>query len=327
MKLKPSQLEGLHCALLSAFYSEATLKRMALFKLGENLDAIVGGVSLSDKIFDLIVWAEANGRTEDLIVGARQSNRGNPNLMAFAAEVTLSSAVLPTAGGKLESIVVEGVKFQDVSEWRNRMDGIVERVCVVEDQNGQGFGTGFLVARNIIMTNQHVTEILIRNGGVPQVRFGYIKNLGGPGADNGRVVKFAAQNWELISDPPSGLDFSLLQLAENAGEDNLGARQRGWLKPDIQHDFKKDEPMMILQHPQIQPMKFAAGYLRDYNQQTRRIAYTMNTKGGSSGSPCFDLNWDLIAIHHEGDDFTNHGVPMKFIVEFLNTKGRLNLLG
>ena len=70
----------------------------------------------------------------------------------------------------------------------------------------------------------------------------------------------------------------------------------------------------------------AAGYLRDVNTQNYRIAYTVNTKGGSSGSPCFDLDWDLIAIHHEGNGFTNHGIPMRFILRFLETNGKLNLL-
>jgi hypothetical protein len=226
----------------------------------------------------------------------------------------------------LEAIVVEGVKFQEVKDWRNRMDQVVDQVCMVEEQNGNGIATGFLVAQNVIMTNQHVTKILKEKGGVPQVRFGYIKNLGQPGADNGRVVKMVKQDWELISDPPEGLDISLLKLAENAGDDDLHGRPRSWLKPDAQHDFKKDEPILSLQHPQVQPMKFAAGFVTDLNRQTHRIAYTMNTKGGSSGSPCFDLDWDLIAIHHEGDGFSNHGIPMVSIVELLKTNGKFNLL-
>src|SRR5882724_3439077 len=107
MNLKPEQLEGLHRALLRAFPSESGLQQMVLFKLGENLNAIAGGVGLLEKILNLIVWAEANGRTEDLIVGARKVNPGNPDLKAFATEVALSSAKPPQAGGKLEAMVVE----------------------------------------------------------------------------------------------------------------------------------------------------------------------------------------------------------------------------
>jgi trypsin-like peptidase len=171
-----------------------------------------------------------------------------------------------------------------------------------------------------------VTAELLKNGGIPQARFGFVKNIDGPGANNGRVVKMAGQHWELISNPPEGLDFSLLRLAENAGDDVMASnRSRGWLTPK-DHDFVKDEPMLILQHPEVGPMKVSGGYLRDKNDFLKRIGYTVNTKGGSSGSPCFTLGWDLVAIHHHGDGFTNHGVPMKYILNFLDaTEMPINL--
>jgi len=40
-----------------------------------------------------------------------------------------------------------------------------------------------------------------------------------------------------------------------------------------------------------------------------------------------DLDWDLIAIHHHGDDFTNHGTPMSDILNYLQTEGKESLIG
>ena len=51
----------------------------------------------------------------------------------------------------------------------------------------------------------------------------------------------------------------------------------------------------------------------------RRIRYRTNTEHGSSGSPCFDIDWTLIALHHMGDpDWKrvpqfNQGVPIGLI--------------
>ncbi|MHC4748198.1 MAG: trypsin-like serine peptidase, partial [Planctomycetota bacterium] len=160
-----------------------------------------------------------------------------------------------------------------------------------------------------------------------QVRFGYIRNQNGPGADNGTVHVMVNNGWELIGSPPNELDFSLLKLSQAAGQDQVDGQKRGYLKPATDHNFNRDEPILIIQHPQREPMKLGVGYLRDRNAHTRRIAYTTNTEPGSSGSPCFDLDWDLIAIHHHGDDFTNHGTPMSDILKYLKAKGKESLIG
>ena len=62
-------------------------------------------------------------------------------------------------------------------------------------------------------------------------------------------------------------------------------------------------PILILQHPNTEPLKLAvdtAGVLKLYENGTR-IRYATNTEPGSSGSPCFDIDWKLIALHHYGD--------------------------
>ena len=49
------------------------------------------------------------------------------------------------------------------------------------------------------------------------------------------------------------------------------------------------------------------------------MRYRTNTEHGSSGSPCFDGDWALTALHHSGDpDFSrsadyNEGIPIEAI--------------
>jgi hypothetical protein len=88
--LTTQQRKQLYNALLSAFPARSDLARMIGFGLNENLDAIAGGTSLSDTVFNLIQWATAQGRLEDLINAALSDNPGNPALKTFAAEVGLN---------------------------------------------------------------------------------------------------------------------------------------------------------------------------------------------------------------------------------------------
>ena len=63
-----------------------------------------------------------------------------------------------------------------------------------------------------------------------------------------------------------------------------------------------------------------------------RVRYATNTEGGSSGSPCFNKDWDLIALHHYGDPAFgqpkyNQGIPIGKIREHLRGKGAEAALG
>ena len=66
-----------------------------------------------------------------------------------------------------------------------------------------------------------------------------------------------------------------------------------------------------------------------------RVTYTVNTEGGSSGAPCFNTDWELVALHHSGDpNFDpdhkpeyNEGIPIAAIVALLTERGKQNQLG
>ena len=84
MKLSGTQYKQLQEALLAAFPTQSDLEQMVSFELGENLNVIAGGRNLSAVVFNLIGWAEARGRTQELVSGALRANSGNPALKAIA---------------------------------------------------------------------------------------------------------------------------------------------------------------------------------------------------------------------------------------------------
>jgi hypothetical protein len=78
-------LKQLYDALRDAFPTSGDLTRMVLFGLNENLDGIAGGQNLDEVTLNLVRWAKAQGRLDDLLQAAQQANPHNPLLQAWAA--------------------------------------------------------------------------------------------------------------------------------------------------------------------------------------------------------------------------------------------------
>ncbi len=93
MKLTGPQYQQLTNGLLDAFPSKQELAELVYFKFSKNLDDIAMGDNLKEIVFKLIKNAQAQGWVDNLIAGARESNPGNPALLAFAQEFNLAIAM------------------------------------------------------------------------------------------------------------------------------------------------------------------------------------------------------------------------------------------
>ena len=90
-KLDPEQFLQLKKALLSGFPDPAKLKQMVFFGFEkQNLDEIATG-NYDDVVFELIKWAETNGKLENLLIAARDKDRGgnpgNPQLKKICEQL------------------------------------------------------------------------------------------------------------------------------------------------------------------------------------------------------------------------------------------------
>jgi len=94
MSLSNAQARQLHDAFVSAFDFQE-LRMLMAYDLGETLEEVVGEGSLNQVVFDLIKWAERNGRMEDLVRAAVQNRPENPRVKAAA------DAILPPADPSL----------------------------------------------------------------------------------------------------------------------------------------------------------------------------------------------------------------------------------
>jgi S1-C subfamily serine protease len=323
--LKGQQMEALRDALVSAFPRYGLLSQLMLFKLNERLENLVDRGPMNTVAFDLIMWAEAQGKLEPLIAAAVAQVPGNPALRRFALEVSLTSDAPPE--GQLESMVLKSVPFEHVNQWREKMIKRERTVCRVEIPEGTGVGTGFLIGPGTILTNWHVAKILEDKSLQPEqagVRFDYAAGANGLTVPAGQFYRFAA-DWLIDSSPTTDLDFAAVRLTVEPGseKDSQSGETRGWLDYSP-HKFAVGEVQLILQHPLAAPLNLSAGVVTALNTLHKRITYTANTAAGSSGSPVFTLGWQLVALHHYGQEMGNMGIPIEYIWEQLGQGNKLS---
>ncbi len=356
MTLSGQQYQQLTYALLNAFPSLVRLDEMIRFRLDKNIHAIALGDDLKEIIFKLVRAAEAEGWIIQLIVAARESNPGNAMLLAFAQQFNLAPAT--PSHRALERIIKSKNRFLDINMWRERLGKIETQVCRVEIESNLGtvYGTGFLLGPDIVMTNYHVVEAVIKGErgqttsqglwAMPSnaiLRFDYKQLADGTTLNPGTICRLASHKWLIDSSPYASdtrlarsdqLDYALLRVDHTIGYEPVGknpepeAPLRRWIKvPKHAYDFQPGTSLIIVQHPDAQPLKLAidTDTIIGLNGNGTTVTYKTNTLPGSSGSPCFNIDLELIALHHSGDpNFNptyNAGTPFTAILDLLDKRG------
>ena len=323
MPLTREQFEELTNALVAAFPRQGDIEIMVKFKLGVFLNTITTGSPYRLQVFELVQWADAQDRVDDLLSGALNLNERNKALRSIAKKLQLDEGA-----GDFESIVLPRVQIADVDSWRTQMMATERAVCRVEMANGRtniGVGTGFLVGGGVAITNKHVVDAIIRAGRTAVdivLRFDY-KLKGQTEIQEGITYRLDSTKPILETSEVNALDFALLNIdgapAQSTVAGQPGAPARGWLRP-IAFPLQVSDPIFIIQHPKATPLKFAPGWVNDAAPVPNRVGYTTNTQDGSSGSPCCNSDWKVVALHHWGGPNNNRGVTFSAILDYLESR-------
>ncbi|BAZ39551.1 hypothetical protein NIES4101_55050 [Calothrix sp. NIES-4101] len=316
MKISGDELRKLSEALLDAYRSHNALKRMVKFQLEENLEAIAGTGILKNVVFELIDWAEAEGKLERLIIGAYEENSGNPKLKTFyetvfqtrfiTYSVPIAKNISPDINwlGSIDEVQLQGF-WQTQPDWYDV--GFLKRaieqaasVCRIEIPTQNIQATAVLIAPRLVLTNYHVLKLdesddMQANALNAILRFGCLTTVNGTETE-GESFSLDQQQPILHFSPTKKLDYVLLQVDKSI----LAAKEVKPAQCQINSSLAPKMGINLLQHPSGDSMKLSiscdgiAGVYSDMGL----IQYVNKAVGGSSGSPCFDENWKLVALHH-----------------------------
>ncbi len=167
----------------------------------------------------------------------------------------------------------------------------------IRSPHGSGYGTGFLVSPRLLLTNHHVLGDA-GEAATSYVEFDYQSGLDGLPLSP-KAFTFDP-NAFFLSSPADELDFTLVAVAPTGTHgEQLGAF--GFLEL-IEQDGKVvlGELVDVIQHPNGEPKQLALRENQIVDRLERFLHYKTDTAPGSSGSPVFNDQWELVALHHSG---------------------------
>jgi endonuclease G len=171
----------------------------------------------------------------------------------------------------------------------------VARLVFPDGDTMRALGTAFLVAPDVLVTNNHVIE----TGAFAakcEAQFGFELDDSGKLLDGSRFRlrpdRFFATSEEL--------DYTFIGV-EPRSDSGAVTEAFGWNRL-LAYPGKIliGQPISIIQHPSGGPKKFVerSNELRDL--LAVHAHYTTDTQPGSSGSPVFNSRWEVVALHHMG---------------------------
>lgn len=368
MKLPNNLLLEFSDALLDAYPDISNFDALLFYRLETPRPSISLGNTIPNIILDVITYFQCRDRTTDFLIAARQSNPDNVKLLevAIKAGADIKLSVQNFNGSQIQSIentrelerIIRPANPElKIVVFKEKLGQIEGRICRIEYVNSDGkqiYGTGFLIGPDLLLTNYHVMEEVINNhvsSESVKCRFDY-KELADGTILSGNIVKLSEQNWlvdysnyseldltDTLNPLPeeNELDYALLSLQDGIGDKPIGnnpepnAAKRGWIDlSDIDYPFETDSGIIIVQHPEGEPLKLTIDTqsLILVNDNKTRVRYRTNTEKGSSGSPCFNMNLDIVALHHSGDpNFEqfhhptyNQGIPISKIFRLISDR-------
>jgi S1-C subfamily serine protease len=169
------------------------------------------------------------------------------------------------------------------------------------DYIGEVFGTGFVIdkIRGIILTNKHI--IMPATIASFEVTF-----------FDGREI-----NAKLLYYDP-WQDFAFLQIAPELIPEEAMALQLKAISPIL------NQNVLMVGNNQGQEFSIQTGNISSIYESagpfpSQSLRISLNSMGGSSGSPILDKNGNVIAINHSGTQTSAIALPMNYVIDALNS--------
>ena len=253
--------------------------------------------------------ARLNRLIDEVRKGARDGRQpDNPRLqelverrMPLAAEDISENLVQEVVNGVRNFLSVEFLARGIVASRR------VGRILI--DTGGAGLkarGTGFLIGKGVVLTNEHVLRTK-QQAAACSIQMDYEQNRYAP---NPQPQIFAFEPDRLFLNNRD-LDYAIVAVAPKSDKE-APIEGYGWLTlNDVQGKItvSAEDFVNIVQHPLGREKEVVVRDnrlldLSTSNQEPNSLGaflhYEADTEKGSSGSPVFNDQWEVVALHHTG---------------------------
>jgi V8-like Glu-specific endopeptidase len=187
-------------------------------------------------------------------------------------------------------------------------------------------GSGFLIQSDLLITNHHVIASESNAQGAV-VEFNYQKTMQGTDAPVA-AYQLAPENGFATSsgEEQGGDDWTAVRVQGNLNG-HWGALTLAPVTPQVQDE------VIIIQHPGGGQKQIALSHNVITFVDEQRLQYLTDTLEGSSGSPVFNMEWQVVALHHKGGwlrepntkqaFYRNQGVHINVVIAGLTASGLL----
>jgi len=198
----------------------------------------------------------------------------------------------------------------------------VARIKVVTSKGAESYGTGFLVGPGILITNRHVLDqsdiggdslLSIVANAVAEFDVEIVTQVIAHGktrliSSTPAIFRLAPQTL-LLTDAWNALDYVLIALESKSIDGRHDISEYGFNR--LSADMGKTvtgEPVFIIQHPNGESKKISLlnNRMMIRNEQSSYLYYEADTEPGSSGSPVFNRQWEVVALHHSVEFARDH---------------------
>ncbi|RYD51658.1 MAG: serine protease, partial [Verrucomicrobiaceae bacterium] len=202
--------------------------------------------------------------------------------------------------------IIQGNELQDINYLARgvRAAEAVARI-VVRRSDGRlySYGSGFLVAPGLLLTNHHVLpdrQSALRSS----AEFRYERDIAGKPLDP-ITFDFAPDQFFHSHEE---LDFALVAVAEKSERNGVALSSFGYL-PLVEALGKvvDGEWLTIVQHPNGERKQLCIRENQLLQIEKDVLWYSTDTVAGSSGSPVFNNDWIIVALHHSGQPMKKDG--------------------
>ena len=305
---------------------DAALRNYIAFANEEKVSAFALGSALRQ--LEEIWQAGTGSETEKMIIASlRSALLAKPGGHLDLSPENIDSDHLHTLGDNKAYEKVLGTDAFNSYQWFVLGTDRAHNVAQIETAAGTAFGTGFLVRGGDFCEKFGDQQLFFTNA--------HVISKGDP--DRGALAKEQARiRFELLSgsteyrvaeilwhSPVSNLDATLVRLDKPVE----GAKELYPISLTVPLVSRTSpQRILIIGHPKGMRLQFSIKDNALIDAREPYIHYRAPTMGGSSGSPVFNEEWELIGLHHAGGfnisklsgtgrHDANEGITMKAIVE------------